>query len=127
MNDISYVYHYKDLDSTYYYANKALSLSKGNSSACAEAYNNLAFFHISKMNYEKAYDFLDSVTYVTDNQVELLIADIQRMRLCQRESENKKFYDFRERAQARLKRINEEKNLYQNACQGVLIMLNQSF
>lgn len=79
------------------------------------------------MNYEKAYDFLDSVTYVTDNQVELLIADIQRMRLCQRESENKKFYDFRERAQARLKRINEEKNLYQNACQGVLIMLNQSF
>lgn len=49
------------------------------------------------------------------------------MRLCQRESENKKFYDFRERAQARLKRINEEKNLYQNACQGVLIMLNQSF
>lgn len=61
------------------------------------------------MNYEKAYDFLDSVTYVTDNQVELLIADIQRMRLCQRESENKKFYDFRERAQARLKRINEEK------------------
>lgn len=109
LNDISYVYHYKDLDSTYYYANKALSLSKGNSSACAEAYNNLAFFHISKMNYEKAYDFLDSVTYVTDNQVELLIADIQRMRLCQRESENKKFYDFRERAQARLKRINEEK------------------
>lgn len=79
------------------------------------------------MNYEKAYDFLDSVTYVTDNQVELLIADIQRMRLCQRESENKKFYDFRERAQARLKRINEEKNLYQNACQDVLIMPNQSF
>lgn len=31
------------------------------------------------------------------------------MRLCQRESENKKFYDSRERAQARLKRINEEK------------------
>ena len=46
------------------------------------------------MNYEKAYDFLDSVTYVTDNQVELLIADIQRMRLCQRESENKKVLRF---------------------------------
>lgn len=109
LNNMSYAYHYQSLDSTFYYANKALSLSKGYSAGRAEAYNNLAFFHISKMNYGKAYRLLDSVDYITDNQVELLIADIQRMRLCQRESNNKKFYDFRERAQTRLKRINEEK------------------
>ena len=27
LNDMSYAYHYKNLDSTYYYASKALSLS----------------------------------------------------------------------------------------------------
>lgn len=108
LNDMSYAYHYKNLDSTYYYANKALSLSKHYSAGRAEAYNNLAFFYISKMQYEKAYSFLDSVNLVTDNQIELLIADIQRMRLCQRTSQNKKFYDYREQAMTRLHRINEE-------------------
>lgn len=49
------------------------------------------------MKYEKASCFLDSVGLVTDNQIELLIADIQRMRLCQRISQNKKFYDYREK------------------------------
>lgn len=109
LNDMSYAYHYKNLDSTYYYASKALSLSDDYLAGRAEAYNNIAFFYISKMKYEKAYRFLDSVNLVTDNQVELLIADIQRMRLCQRESKNKKFYDYRENALSRLKRINEEK------------------
>lgn len=108
LNDLSYAYHYKNLDSTYYYAHKALRLSKDYSSGQAEAYNNIAFFHISKMDYGKAYEYLDSVESVTDNQVELLVADVQRMRLCQRESQNKKFYDYRESAQARQERINEE-------------------
>lgn len=108
LNDMSYAYHYKNLDSTYYYANKALSLSENYSAGRAEAYNNLAFFYISKMKYEKASCFLDSVNLVTDNQIELLIADIQRMRLCQRISQNKKFYDYREKAITRLHRINEE-------------------
>lgn len=108
LNDMSYAYHYKNLDSTYYYANKALSLSGNYSAGRAEAYNNLAFFYISKMEYEKASCFLDSVGLVTDNQIELLIADIQRMRLCQRISQNKKFYDYREKAITRFHRINEE-------------------
>lgn len=43
LNDMSYAYHYKNLDSTYYYANKALSLSGNYSAGRAEAYNNLAF------------------------------------------------------------------------------------
>lgn len=108
LNDMSYAYHYKNIDSTFFYANKALRFSGDYSAGRAEAYNNIAFFYISKMQYGKAYSYLDSVNIVTDNQVELLIADIQRMRLCQRESENKRFYDYRERAIAKLKRINEE-------------------
>jgi len=61
------------------------------------------------MNYAKAKAVLDSVVSSTDNQVELAIADVQYMRLCQRKSKNKEFYDYRERALKRLKRIGEEK------------------
>ena len=61
------------------------------------------------MDYKRAYAFLDSVYATTDNQIELLIADIQHMRLCQRESRNKNFYDYNEKALQRLKRIDEER------------------
>lgn len=105
LNSLSYSFHYSNLDSTSYYAKKALSLSDDYPSGRAEALNNIAFSYISEMNYPKAYAVLDSVAEVTDNQVELLIADIQFMRLCQREARNRNFYDYRERALKRLRRV----------------------
>lgn len=108
LNTLSYTFHYRNLDSTLIYANNALALSYGYSSGRAEAYNNIAFVHIARMEYDKAYNLLDSVNLLTDNQIELLIADVQCMRLCQRESRNKDFYDYRESALNRLKRINED-------------------
>ena len=48
---------------------------------------------------------------VTDNQIELLVADVQMMRLCQRQSHNKDFYVYRERALHRINRIEEEQQL----------------
>lgn len=88
LNDISYDFHYKNLDSTYYYAMLADSLSGGYDEGKAAALNNLAFYHIARMDYNIAYELLRQVTETTDNQVELLVADIQLMRLCQRESRN---------------------------------------
>lgn len=108
LNALSYTFHYRNLDSTLIYANKALALSDGYSSGKAEAYNNIVFVHIARMEYDKAYNLLDSVNLLTDNQIELLISDVQCMRLCQRESRNKDFYDYRESALKRLKRINED-------------------
>lgn len=108
LNQKSYAFHYRSLDSTLKYARKALSLSSRYSTGKAEAYNNMAFAHIATMDYKRAYAFLDSVYATTDNQIELLIADIQLMRLCQRESRNKNFYDYNEKALQRLKRIDEE-------------------
>lgn len=108
LNEVAYSFHYRNLDSTACYARRALSLSSRYSAGKAEAYNNLAFACIAKMNYKKADELLDSVGLSTDNQLELLIADIQYMRLCQRKSKNKNFYDYRERALKRLKRIDEE-------------------
>lgn len=106
LNERSYAYHYRSLDSTEFYARKALLHSKNYQSGRAEALNHLAFVAIAKMNYDRAYQLLDSIR--TDNEIELLVADVQRMRLCQRESRNKLFYDYRERAGRRLKRVEEE-------------------
>lgn len=110
MNSLSYFYHYKNLDSTAVYARRALALAGDYHAGQAEAFNNLAFVSIMKMDYQDAYKLLDSVRLVTDNQVELLVADIQEMRLCQRESRNKEFYDYYESAQRILRRIDEERN-----------------
>lgn len=106
-NDTAYGWHYRDLDSTEHYARKALEAADDYDDGRAEAYNNLAFVSIAKMNYALAKKQLDSVN-VSDNQIELLIADILQMRLCQRESQNKDFYTYNERATRRMRRIGEK-------------------
>ncbi len=111
LNDTSYEYHYRDLDSTLYYARKAEQMAYKYDGGRAEAYNNKAFVSIARMQYALAKEQLDSVANITDNQVELLIADIQQMRLCQRQSRNKEFYTFRESALQKFKRIGEDKSL----------------
>lgn len=111
-NDIAYAYHYRNLDSTLFYARKAFDLSNGRYKAgMAEAYNNLAFVAIIRMQYDKAFSLLDSAASVSDSEIEQLVADVQHMRLCQRQSQNKDFYTFREKARQRINRINEEYDL----------------
>jgi signal transduction histidine kinase len=104
-NEKSYYYHYRNLDSTEIAARRALNLSKHYGSGKAEAYNNLAFVNLSRMNYKLAEKQLDSVSKVTNNQIELLVADVQMMRLCQRKSRNKDFYNYNQSAQTRINRI----------------------
>lgn len=108
LNTLSYAYHYRNLDSVRVYADSALALSGNYPAGKAEAYNNMAFACMARMEYDKADSLLDLVGKSTDNQVELLVADIQYMRLCQRRSRNKDFYEYKERASNRLKRIDEE-------------------
>ncbi len=45
LNDISYSFHYRNIDSTRLYAEKALALSGGYSCGRAEAFNNLAYIY----------------------------------------------------------------------------------
>ena len=110
LNSISYAYHYRDLDSTHYYAQQAYSSSSNYDDGRAEALNNMAFVSMMRMDYDVAKQRLDEVSSATDNQIELLVADIQQMRLCQRRSANREFYDYREQAAQRLSRINEERS-----------------
>ena len=109
LNIKSYTFHYRNLDSTYFYARKAFSLSDGYPEGKAEALNNLAFVSTIRMNYNGAYKLLRNVADYTDNQIELLVADVQCMRICQRQSRNKDFYSYRENALRRMRRIDEEK------------------
>ncbi len=110
-NDKAYAFRYRNLDSVSVYAAKALSMAGRYDAGRAEALNNLAFVDLMKMRFTAAYAKLDSVLKVTDNQVELLVADIQLMRLCQRESLNKEFYDYYEKAKKRIHRIEEDEKV----------------
>lgn len=119
--------HYRNLDAVKLYADSAYNLSKGYDDGRAEALNNLAFVCTMRMNYAKARRQLDDVYKLTDNQVELLIADVQMMRLCQRMSKNKEFYDYREQAKRRLRRIDEEKGMLSERLQKRFVYAESEF
>ena len=109
LNAHSYACHYRNIDSTEVYAQQALNLAASYSDGRAEALNNLAFVSMVRMDYKNADSLLQEIVKLTDNQVELLVAEVQQMRLCQRRSNNRAFYEHRERAIAHQKRINEER------------------
>ena len=109
LNALSYAYHYKNVDSTEYYAKQAYDLSAHYDKGRAEALNNLAFTDIVKMQYNEAEQRLNEIPQITDNQTELLVSYVQQMRLCQRRSKNREFYEYRENAIEALKRIDEER------------------
>ena len=110
LNSLSYACHYRDIDSTAYYARLALDVAVADDQR-AEALNNLAFVAMARMDYRQADSLLNEAVQLTDNQIELLVAEVQQMRLCQRRSDNRAFYEHRERAQQYLLRISEEQAL----------------
>ena len=110
LNSLSYAYHYRSLDSTEHYAREAYSRADDYTDGKAEALNNLAFVSIYRMDYVRAKQQLDSVYSLTDNQLELMVADVLQMRLCQRMSHNREFYDYRTLARKSLQRIYEERD-----------------
>ena len=108
LNNLSYAYHYRNIDSTRHYAQQAFDLSSHYPTGKAEALNHLAFVHIARMEYDEAENLLVEVTKTTDNQLELFIAYVQQMRVCQRRSKNREFHEFREMASRAMSRIHED-------------------
>ena len=113
LNTEAYRQHYRSREATASYASAALHLadSIGYRAGKAEALNNMAFVATIEMRYDEARRLLDQALDASDNQVERLIALVQQMRLCQRRSANRDFYNYRERALRTLDRINEEREL----------------
>lgn len=111
MNDLAYAFHYRNLDSVAVYANKSLSLSRHNGYADgeAEALNNIAFSEIKHLQFDSAQVRLDKAISITDNQIEQLVAYVQKMRVDRLMSRNREFYVNREKANACRRRIEEER------------------
>ena len=113
LNSLSYAYHYRSIDSTAHYAALAEQAADdcGYHDGLAEALNNKAFVSIVHMDYDGAEQTLDAIPGITDNQLELVVSYVQQMRLCQRRSRNRDFYDYRERAHNSILRIEEERDM----------------
>ncbi|MFV0325781.1 MAG: DUF5113 domain-containing protein [Bacteroides xylanisolvens] len=112
LNGKAYAYRYRSLDSSYKYANEAYRQVNFYKSGKAEASNNLGFCAFMAMDFDRAEALHKEVYKLTKNELELLIADIGLMKICQRTAMNKEFYDYRNSALRRMKRIREESDLF---------------
>ena len=112
LNGKAYAYRYRSLDSSYKYANEAYRQVNFYKSGKAEASNNLGFCAFMAMDFDRTEALHKAVYKLTKNELELLIADIGLMKICQRTAMNKEFYDYRNSALKRMKRIREESDLF---------------
>ena len=112
LNEVAYSLRYKSLLQSRQAAEMAYEMAAGNGSARAEACNHLGFCAFMEMDFTEAERCFQQVYTLTKNELELLIADIGWMKICQRKAMNKEFYDYRNRALRHMKRIAEDANLF---------------
>lgn len=112
LNQAAYACRYKNLDSSCHAASQAYHAAGLYSQGKAEACNNLGFCAFMRMDFEQAERYHREVYALTKNEPELLAADIGLMKIYQRTALNKEFYDYRNSALRRMKRIAEDGNLF---------------
>ena len=95
LNEQSYALRYKDNAASEAAAHRALWLSGGKS---AQACNNLAAAAFIDMDFDSAAEYYDKVYAIATDPIECLVADIGMMKISQRTSSNKEFYDYRTNA-----------------------------
>lgn len=108
----AYSYRYIDLDSTYAYAKRAYDRAKFHKQGKAEAANLLGFYAYMRLDFDMAMHYYKEVSSLSKNEVELLIADVGLMKIYQRVAHNKDFFDARNSALQRMKRLVEDSNLF---------------
>lgn len=112
LNTEAYRMRYIDVDSSAKLALRAFHSYRFYDIGKAEACNNLAFCFYIKMDFEQAERLYKQVTSITKNETELLVADVGLMMIYQRTAMNKAFYDRKNDAKRRMKRIDEESYQY---------------
>lgn len=112
LNGKAYDFRFINLDSSYKYARTAYRTVNLYKSGQAEACNNMGFCAFMLMDYDRSETLYKEVFKLTKNELELLIADIGLMKLYQRTAMNKEFYDYRNSAVRRMKRIREEGDMF---------------
>ena len=114
LNSQAYEMRYKNLEESERLASQALEVGKEYASAKAEALNNLGFCAFIRMDFERSDSLLKAVYDETGNELECLVADVGMMKICQRTAMNKEFYDYRNSALRRMKRIAEDEEALSN-------------
>lgn len=127
LNRLSYVYRYRDIDRSLAYARNACSLAAYYRDGYAEALNNLAYVRYQQMDYDGAECLVRKVHASTNNQIELLVADVTGMKICQRVSANHEFFVYRNQAKRRLARIAGEENNLSARLQSRLLFARTEF
>lgn len=112
LNQVAYAFRYKDLEASYQAAVQAYAQINLYKNGKAEAANGLGFCAFMQMDFEQAEKLHKEVYELTQNELELLIADVGLMKIYQRTAMNKEFYDYRNSALRRMKRIAEDYNLF---------------
>ncbi|MGL4851251.1 MAG: DUF5112 domain-containing protein, partial [Phocaeicola sp.] len=108
LNVLAYDLHYKNLAASNRAASQALKAAGKSGLQKAEAYNNLAFCAFMKMDFERSERLFQQVYDETNSELECLIADVGLMKISQRTAMNKEFYDYRNSALRRIKRIKDD-------------------
>lgn len=110
LNDRSYDLRYKNVDSARIYANKAYDEAKkiGYEAGMSEALLNQAFYTIARMDYQKSDTLLSRAASLAGDDITRLCVEVQRMRLCQRRSQNKEFYVRKNEADRYIKNIHSD-------------------
>lgn len=110
LNDHSYDMRYKNVDSTRIYANMAYAEAEkiGYCSGMSEALLNQAFYTIARMDYLKSDTLLSRADSLAEDDITRLCVEVQRMRLCQRRSQNKDFYVRKNEADRYIENIHSD-------------------
>ncbi len=114
LNHEAYKVRYKNLDLSEQLAQDALRVGETFADMKAKSLNNLGFCAFIRMDFERADSLLREVYRTTANELECLVADVGMMKIFQRTSMNKEFYDYRHSALRRMKRIEEDEAALSN-------------
>ncbi len=111
LNALSYCMRYKDLKESNRLAIEAYKVSEDDELSRVEALNNMGFCAFMQMDFERASELFEQALATGHNEIEHLVSDVGLMKIYQRTSMNKLFYDCRNRALKRMERIREDVEL----------------
>ena len=111
LNLLSYQQRYRNIEQSLFYAREAEFLATNYADGMAEALNHEAYVCYQQMDFDGAISLCQKVYQTTNNQLELLVADVMMMKVCQRTSDDTHFFLYRNQAEKRLKRIGEAEHM----------------
>lgn len=112
LNRRAYSYFYRNIDTASQIALTAYTKANRYKQGKAEATNNLGFCAFMQMDFDGAEQLYSQVSRMTCNELERLIADIGLMKVYQRTAKNKEYYDYRNSALRRMRRIREDRSVF---------------